>query len=73
MNMTEFITRVCKAENHYEVIIKTSNENHYNAIQKLARELVDEANTKTDAERICAEGNHCETCGNDNFYGVSKE
>ena len=60
MIKTEFITRVCKAESHYEVIIKTSDENHYNAIQKFARELVDQAN----AERVCAEEQHCETCGN---------
>ncbi len=52
--MTEFITRTCKAESRYEVIIKTDSEEHYNATEDFARRLIDHAKTMTNADRIRA-------------------
>ena len=52
--MTEFITRSCKAESRYEVIIKTDSEEHYKATEDFARRLIDHAKPKTNAERIRA-------------------
>lgn len=52
--MTEFITRSCKAESRYEVIIKTDSEEHYKATEDFARRLIDHAKPKTKADRIRA-------------------
>lgn len=52
--MTEFITRSCKAESRYEVIIKTDSEEHYKATEDFARRLIDHAKPKTNADRIRA-------------------
>lgn len=52
--MTEFITRVCHAEESYEVIIKTDSEEHYKATQDFARRLIDHAKPVTNADRIRA-------------------
>lgn len=50
--MTEFITRSCKAESRYEVIIKTDSEEHYKATEDFARRLIDHAKPKTKADCI---------------------
>lgn len=52
--MTEFITRSCKAESRYEVIIKTDSEEHYKATEDFARRLIDHEKPKTNADRIRA-------------------
>lgn len=52
--MTEFITRVCHAEESYEVIIKTDSADHYEATQAFARRLIDHAKPMTNADRIRA-------------------
>ncbi len=52
--MTEFITRTCKAESRYEVIIKTDSEEHYKATEDFARRLIDHAKTMTNADSIRA-------------------
>lgn len=50
--MTEFITRSCKAESRYEVIIKTDSEEHYKATEDFARRLIDHAKPMTVADYI---------------------
>ena len=52
--MTEFITRVCHAEESYEVIIKTDSADHYEATQAFARRLIDHVKPMTNADRIRA-------------------
>lgn len=52
--MTEFITRSCKAESRYEVIIKTDSEGHYKATEDFARQLIDHAKPQTNADQIRA-------------------
>ena len=52
--MTEFITRSCKAENQYEIIIKTDSEEYYKATENFARKLIDHAKPLTNADRIRA-------------------
>ena len=52
--MTEFITRSCKAESRYEVIIKTDSEEHYKATEDFARRLIDHAKPQTNGDRIRA-------------------
>ena len=52
--MTEFITRSCKAESRYEVIIKTDSEERYKATEDFARRLIDHAKPQTNADRIRA-------------------
>lgn len=52
--MTEFITRVCHAEESYEVIIKTDSADHYEATQAFARRLIDHAKPMTNVDRLRA-------------------
>lgn len=52
--MTEFITRSCKAESRYEVIIKTDSEEHYKATEDFARRLIDHEKPMTNADRVRA-------------------
>lgn len=52
--MTEFITRSCKAESRYEVIVKTDSEEHYKATEDFARRLIGHAKPNTNADHIRA-------------------
>ena len=52
--MTEFITRSCKTENRYEVIIKTDSEEHYKATENFARKLIGYAKPQTNEDVILA-------------------
>ena len=52
--MTEFITRVCRAEESYEVIIKTDSADHYEAAQAFARRLIGHAKPMTNEDRLRA-------------------
>ena len=48
------ITRCCRAEKRYEIIINTDSEEHYKATQDFARKLIDHAKPTTNADRIRA-------------------
>ena len=46
------ITRCCRAEKRYEIIINTDSEEHYKATQDFAHKLIDHAKPTTNADRI---------------------
>ena len=69
------ITRCCRAEKRYEIIINTDSEEHYKATQDFAHKLIDHAKPTTNADRIRAMSDKelaelmrsmmdCDSCGN---------